>query len=258
MPKERDPFKDLRDGYSAAAEYYDLFASNDDIPFFLEYAKAQGSPILDVAAGAGRVTFTLAGEGFSVVALESSKAMLDVARRRHADASPDIQERVSIVEGNMTEFNLGKSFSLVIIPSSFGHAMTTEEQLSTLRCIRDHLSDDGLFILDLFPGGAQPELATFEDNPRTLADGRRVRRMGEIRTDHQEQILRLRLKFVIEGEGVETERIELLSGVALIFDREAELLLRIAGFEIVEEYGSFDKQSYSKESGRRILVLKKK
>ncbi len=260
MNDRRDAHSELRGGYEAAAEFYDLFAKNDDIPFYLDYARRQGSPILDLAAGAGRVSFALAREGFEVVALERSEDMLRVARQRHNDLTEVIAKQVTIIEGDFTDFTLNQQFSLIIIPASFGHALTRDEQLSTLSCVRCHLRDNGLFILDLFPGGVQPERAFFEDVPVELPDGRIVRRVGEMRVDPARQILELKLHFIISDPQIEPKKeecFELLSGAALIHNREANMLMRMSDLEIVEEFGDFDRRPFSSDCGRRILVLRK-
>jgi hypothetical protein len=41
MNRTPDSFEDLESGYEGVAEFFDLFASDDDLPFYLEYAKRQ-------------------------------------------------------------------------------------------------------------------------------------------------------------------------------------------------------------------------
>ena len=88
--------RDLREGYEGIGEYYDLFASNEDTPFYVELAKQQGSPILDVAAGSCRVSLELAREGFDVYALEKSPSMLSAARMNLQAASQELSQRVTL------------------------------------------------------------------------------------------------------------------------------------------------------------------
>jgi SAM-dependent methyltransferase len=247
-----------RAGYEGVAEFYDLFASDEDIPFYLKYARKYGSPILDLAAGTGRVTFALALEGFNVTSLELSPSMLAVARKKLENAPLEVSSLIEIVEGNMTEFSLDQKYPLIIIPGSFGHALTTEEQLSTLICIHNHLCDDGVFILDLYPGGVMNEHSKFIDHPVTRPDGSTVTRSGIIDIDFAAQSFQLRLAFRVESPDGKSEEIEVVSDAAVIFNREANLLLHIAGFKILEEYGGFDERPYTPECGRRILILKKK
>ena len=238
--------------------FYDLFVDNSDIPFFLNYAKKIGSPILDLAAGTGRITFALAEDGHEVVALESSQSMLDVAKQKLKHASADIANKVILVEGDMTNFNLERKFELVIIPNAIGHAITTEEQLSTLQCIRTHLTDSGTFILDIYPGENQYEHAEFKENPVPLLDGTTVERHGEIRSDMLNQIMTVNLQYIVrDSEQNILEEVEVVSSAALLYNKDIDLLISLSGFVVVDELGGFDGHPYSSESGRRILILKK-
>ena len=258
MAEEQDIFDGLSPGYEGVGEFYDLFADNSDLPFYLHYAKTQGSPILDLAAGAGRVSIALAKAGFEVVALEESESMINQARKRIASLPSDIASRITLVQGDMAEFSLGTKFSLVIIPYSFGHLLTTESQLASLSCIREHLKPDGIFILDLFPGAIQHRHARFRDEPVALADGRSVSRSGVMHLDPIRQILRVDLEYtILNGDGSVVKKVNVTSGAAIIYNREADLLVRHAGLSIIKEYGEFDMRPYDHTSGRRILVIQK-
>ncbi|TXT56109.1 MAG: hypothetical protein BAJATHORv1_30495 [Candidatus Thorarchaeota archaeon] len=257
--KEESFFENIGPGYEGVAEFYELFSDNSDLPFYLEYAKRCGSPILDIAAGTGRVARYLAKHGFHVTALESSPSMLIHAENLLNKLPEDVRSRIEYVSGSMLNFSLDKKFALIIIPNSFGHAMTTEEQLSTLSSIHAHLSDDGLFILDLFAGATMNEHAKFQDNPVQLEDGRSVIREGEFHVDFVKQILRLDLRYIVsDPKGEREELIEVTSGASVIFNREADLLVYFTGFEVVQELGGFDMEPYTTESGRRILILRKR
>lgn len=253
------PNEDLESGYEEVSEFYDFFADNSDIPFILEYARETGSPILDLAAGTGRVTFALALEGFDVVALEQSRSMMAVARGKLEKSLEIVSSRIKLVEGSMQKFSLDQKFALVIVPNSFGHLLTTEDQLSTIHCVKDHLTDGGIFILDLYPGAQQYERATFEDVPVKLPDGRTVSRSGVIQSDYQSQRMRVELRYTVQdADGQVINEIDVVSGAALIFNREADLLVRMSGMHIEDEFGDFEKNPYKPDSGRRIFVLRKK
>ena len=247
-----------KSGYEGIGRFYDLFADDSDISFFIKYAEKQGSPILDIAAGAGRVTFALAKEGYEVVALDQSPSMLEVARTRLELMDLSVTSNVRIIEGDMTQFNLARKFPLIIIPSSFGHALTTDTQLSTLQCIHNHLTDNGVFILDIYPGAIQHETAGFRENPVLLPDGTSVERAGEIISDMLRQIMDLKLQYIVRDSNQNIiEEVEVESSAALLFNREVDLLVRLSGFKIQEELGGFDESAYTPESFRRILILKK-
>lgn len=258
-PKEEDPFENLSPGYEGVGEFYDLFADNADVPFYIKCAEQFGSPILDLAAGTGRVTFALAQKGHEIVALEQSPSMLSKAKSRLQNFPIQIANRITLIKGSMINFNLEKKFRLIIIPTSFAHALTSEDQLSALRCVRRHLQDDGRFILDLFPAGLQYERASFEDTPIELDDGRSVTRIGQIHSDLAKQLMRVDLQYLVRDSNNQLiDKLDIVSGVALIFNREADLLIRLSGFEVDEEFGDFEGNPYTSESGRRIFILRKK
>ncbi len=254
-----EPLDKYRYGYEKAARYYDLFTDDSDIPFYCSYARSQGIPILDLAAGTGRVSIALAKEGFEVVALESSEEMIKEFRRKIEFLDDKVANLIRVIKGNMTDFSLDTQFPLVIVPTSFGHALTTEEQLSLLACVRNHLTDDGIFIFDLFPGGIQPEHASFEENPVDIDDEHTVIRSGHLTADPVSQILTFDLTYTVLSKktGNVLEVIRQFSGAALVYYREANLLLRLSGLRLVKEFGDFNKTPYSHESGRRILVVSK-
>lgn len=247
--------------YEGIAEFYDYFSTQDDLPFYIHYAEKQGSPILDIGAGTGRVSRYLAEHGFRVTALENSPSMLRHLKREVKKISSEAKRKISVVEADMRDFELDKEFKLIIIPASFGHAMTTEDQLSTLECIYRHLARDGLFILDLYPAGTMDEHSRFEEHPVELPDGRIVVREGVIDCDPVRQVMRVELTYKIrlpENPGNSWDKqIRIVSGAALIYNREADLLIRLSGFRVVEELGSFARDPYTPDSPRRIIVLER-
>ncbi len=257
-PNERDPYENLAPGYEGVGEFYDLFADNSDLSFYIEYANKCGSPILDIAAGTGRVTFALAKQGHEVVALEQSQSMLSVAKKRLLNSPTAVVDRVTLVAGSMINFELSKNFPLIILPTSFAHALTTEDQLSILKCVYSHLRDDGLFVFDIFPGEMQYENATFEDKPVQLGDSHTVSRSGEIHSDPSKKLMRMDLRYTIRNvTGTIVKVTEVVSGAALIFKSDADYLIEESGFTVEEESGDFEGSPYTPESGRRIFVLRK-
>ena len=118
---------------------YDL-----DLPLWRELADREGSPVLDVGAGTGRVALDLARRGHEVVALDRDPALLDALRERGAGLS------VSTVAADARDFALDRRFALVIVP------MQTLQLLGGpagrarfLDCARAHLTGGGLLAVAL-------------------------------------------------------------------------------------------------------------
>ena len=243
--------------YRDAAEYYDLFMANDDIPFYLSMAEKYGSPILELACGTGRVALKLAEAGYEVVGVDATRQMLKVARAKASNLPGNVRSPVSFLRGDVTDLDLQQEFPLVIIPSSFRFCLTTEQQLACLSSVRRHLTEDGVFILDLYPGDGQQEEGEWSEDAHTTK-GRHVKRSGRFVADLSNQIQHRTFILEITDSDGETWTIETENAVALIDDKEADRLLQLSGFEVLEEYGDWDLKPYSPGMRRRILVLRSK
>src|SRR5918912_1113576 len=103
-------------------ELYDLIVRPGPCePFYREIARRTGGPILELACGTGRLTLALARDGHEVVGLDASRAML---RAAHAKAEAEDVE-ITLVQGDMRSFDLGRRFPLVIVCcNSLAHLTT--------------------------------------------------------------------------------------------------------------------------------------
>jgi SAM-dependent methyltransferase len=110
-----------------------------DLPLWRELADREGSPVLDVGAGTGRVAIDLARRGHEVLALDRDAALLDALLERGAGLA------VSAVAADARDFDLGRRFALIVVP------MQTVQLLGGpagrarfLERVREHLATDGL------------------------------------------------------------------------------------------------------------------
>jgi SAM-dependent methyltransferase len=113
---------------------YDL-----DLPLWRELADREGSPVLDVGAGTGRVTLDLARRGHEVVALDRDPALLAALRARAGDLP------VTTATADAREIDLGRRFPLVIAPMQTLQLLGGREgRARFLARIREHLAPGGL------------------------------------------------------------------------------------------------------------------
>jgi SAM-dependent methyltransferase len=84
---------------------YDL-----DLPLWRELADREGSPVLDVGAGTGRVALDLARRGHEVVALDRDPVLLEALADRGAGLA------VSVAAADARAFELARRFPLIIVP----------------------------------------------------------------------------------------------------------------------------------------------
>jgi SAM-dependent methyltransferase len=113
---------------------YDL-----DLPLWRELADREGSPVLDIGAGTGRVALDLARRGHELVALDRDAALLDALRERGAGLP------ISAVAADARDFALDRRFALVIVPMQTLQLLGgAEGRAAFLRCARAHLRPGGL------------------------------------------------------------------------------------------------------------------
>ena len=158
---------DLR---AEAARYYDLNPNMlADIPFYIDRLPKPDARVLELGCGTGRVSLPLAAECALLHGLDLSVAMLDLCREKIVQSGLD-PDRIRVEHGDITDYDLGTPFDLIIAPYRVMQNLETDAQLDGLfRCIRKHLAPEGRCILNVFhPNRPREELlrtwATDEEN----------------------------------------------------------------------------------------------
>jgi SAM-dependent methyltransferase len=259
-------------GYDRAAfipEFYDHvvpYATRPDVRFYVETARESGGPVLELGCGTGRILVPTARAGIEIVGLDLSEGMLEACRRRLRAEPPELRGRVSLHRGDMRDFELGRTFSLVTIPfRPFQLLLAVEDQLACLAAIRRHLATDGRLVFDVFnpsiPNLAKPTdgAETDEEPPFILPDGRTVvRRHRMIDRDLIRQVNTGELVYHVTHPDGRHERLVHPFQMRCIFRFEAEHLLARAGFTVDQVYSDFDRSPYgSRYPGELIFVARR-
>ena len=254
------------DDYAFIAELYDFvpgYANRRDLEFYLGFCRAAPGKILELGCGTGRVLIPAAEAGCSMVGLDFSQYMLARCWKKLQEQPADVQERVKLVQGDMTDFDLGETFGLVTITfRPFQHLISIDDQMACLRCIHNHLAEDGKLVFDFFqvdplkmygPSFTEEEA---EDFPWIdLPDGRKLKRTHRIPAKHRaQQYNDVELIFYVEHPDGKTERLMQAFPFRYFFRYEVEHLLARCGFRIAGLFGDFDKSPLSDDSPEMIFV----
>ncbi|MBE3577138.1 MAG: class I SAM-dependent methyltransferase [Limnochordales bacterium] len=235
-----------------------------DISFYQAQATRTGGPVLEIGSGLGRISFALARAGLSVVGLEYHSAMLQEAEFRRR-SQPQLRGQVQFIQGDMRNFSLGQQFPLIIMPyRTFLHCLTQEEQLATLACVREHLLPGGRFIFDFFLPDHQ--LIASEDtsyhlrgrylHPRT---GRPFLLWEATEVDRLEQRVDDHLFFeLLDENGQPAQRIYSSFSIRYLFPSECTLLLRLAGFEVLQVFGGFHHEPLTEMSTDSVWIARRR
>lgn len=258
------------DDWEFVAELYDMVYESirqKDINFFVDYSSNAGGRTLELGCGTGRVLIPTAAAGCEITGLDLSSYMLNICREKLSQQPEEVRERVNLIQGNMTDFDTGETYSLATTPfRPFQHLITVEEQKACLNCANRHLVPGGMLILDLFHPRFQrlipdPEyMVEKEDLPgMELSDGRRLRRTNRTAGYHREQQYNdIELIYYVTYPDGREERLVQAFPFRYFFRYEVEHLLELCGFRVVNIFGDYDCSPLSSDSPEMIFVAEKR
>ncbi len=257
------------DSYRVTAKYYDgAYAAKQDLvdlPFYLELAEQHRGPVLEVACGTGRVLLPIARKGIEIHGVDNSRPMLRILEDSLAREPQEVRQRVTLHEGDMRDFRLGKQYPLVIIPfRPMQHMHAVEDQVSALTTAASHLSEEGILGFDVFypkfdviTSKMGEEVLEFEwsAGPDPTEVLRRYFRKESVDKIHQIFYFTFIYRTFRAGELVleETEDFKL----SYFTYPHLQALFLLAGLEPVAEYGSFAKTPLDNRAEQMIFLLRK-
>jgi SAM-dependent methyltransferase len=212
--------------YDRLGPSYDAWCRSvfEDIPFYVDLAVRSDGPVLELGVGSGRVAVPTALAGIAVVGVDTSPAMLELARRRAEPHSVDLR----LVEADMRSLpELGR-FGLVTIPfRALLHLSSDAERRAVLSAARERLRPEGVLAFDVFHPDAEDIAETH---------GRWLEREPGIweRATWDASTRRLEL-------AVRTDDSEAAMDLWWLDPADWRRLLAEAGFEQIHAYGWFDR-----------------
>jgi SAM-dependent methyltransferase len=226
-----DPYRDL-------ADVYDVYigAGPDDLPVYLDHARRLGGPILEVGAGAGRLTVPLVRTGVEVVAVDLSASMLGRLVSRLAAEPTDVRGRVRVVRADAQRLPLRGRFPLILLPYyTLNYVLTAEGQRRALADAALLLAPGGRLLVDVFVPHARlahcpPEPMLRRDTLH--GDGRRVRAWIAYALDPATQVERRRHIFEAIGRDGRVDRREFSTERRWITNGEMPKLAAGAGLAV--------------------------
>lgn len=235
-------------------ELYDLenqWAKDDD--FFLEMAKEIGGPILDIACGTGRLTRKLSEAGLEVIGLDIVPEMLGRARLL------DENQSIKWIEADCRTFQLKERFNLILMTShGFQNLLTDEDQNAFFRRAYEHLNPGGMLLFDLRTlenknYGNNSDYTYLKSIYNKMKDKIDIYLASEYNPN--DKLDKIKKRRVIEAKGIQ-EDTEIL--LRYTNPKALNKTLMDNGFEIVQQYGDWDKSALGPESSEIITVCKKK
>jgi SAM-dependent methyltransferase len=248
------------------ARLYDLDLREDpgDLDLYRALADRADGPILELAAGSGRLAVPLAAAGHVVTAVDVEPAMLDRARERARDADlPD--GRIEFVEADLLALPMPETPTHALAFIGLNSIMLLadrDDQRAAMRVLADHLRPGGIAAVDAWLPDAD-DLARFDgrvfhewirEDPST---GGLVTKSGSALHDAATATIVLTAVFDEAAQGAPPRRWIRQDRLRLIAADELAAFAEDAGLSVELVAGGYDLTPLGPGSERAVLIAER-
>lgn len=240
--------------YHDTAKYYDFLENkkriSKEVNFLAKHLKkAKVRTILDVGCGTGIYIVGLKKRGFDVEGLDLSESMLKEARKK--------DPKIKLYQKDMSSFKISKKYdSVICLSSSLASLPNFSLIKKTLKNIFNHLTPNGIFLLDL-PNHSM-EIEKYNNIPKHIS-GKIPK--GKANFTFLSTKKGNKWKQMWSGEIIRKRKKTKFKELweELIYSpKKLENSLKKIGFTTLKIYGSLDGEKFSKnKSYHKIYLLKK-
>ena len=235
-------------------ELYDAIHQNYsyDKDLITTLAEKTGGPVLELAAGTGRLAKFILDLGLDYTGIDSSDSFLNRAIHKYGD-------QATFLHHDMRQFHLEQYFNFIFIGfNSFLHNLTNEDANQCLQSVHNHLTDNGTFLVSIFiPDPSflyREEGRLFPATPYFNFDGNRCRIMESNEFDQETQVNSLTWRLERDGE---LDLDKYTYSMRMFYPHFMDILISSSGLVIKEKFGDYAGSSMNEESGMQIYVCKK-
>jgi SAM-dependent methyltransferase len=244
-----------------AAKYYDCAPGDfGDLPFYQERIGAKHLDVLELGCGTGRILIPLAKDVGFIQGIDASIEMLAICKRKIAQqALPQTKAKVEV--GDITDFELGHEFDLIIAPFRVIQNLETDTELSRMfQSIRKHLKANGSCILNAFrPYAEWQQLArdwsTYAEDFEwevPFEKGILSRYCKRVKVDDERQITYPDLIYRLTKEGKLVEEVVLSICMRCFYPSQFEQMIEKHGFRIAQKWGGYQNEVYGQ--GPELII----
>lgn len=200
-------------------------------------------PVLELAAGTGRIAIPLAAHGLDVTAADISPEMLAVL------AAGDPTASVTCRVQDMTEPGEPRFGLVALLLHSLFWVIEPEHQQAVFRAAASHLEPGGLFVTEMFVRDFSTWAPLWRGEP-PCGGGAVLIREGVWEPTSQ----RLTNTFhVLDGERVSRRQVEL----RLVWPAECDLMAAAAGLVVEERWSDWHRTPFGPGSADAVTVYRK-
>jgi 2-polyprenyl-3-methyl-5-hydroxy-6-metoxy-1,4-benzoquinol methylase len=217
------------------------------IGFYCDLAGEVGGPALEVACGSGLATIPMAAQGLEVTGIDLARPMLEHARQK-ADAQG---LTIRWVEADARFFELGTQYQFIFITgNAFQAFLRREDQEALLASVKRHLLPGGIFAFETrnpYGHDLTNQLKEEFDQSYVSVEGHQVAVSSTQIYDPIAQVIHW-TSYRRWNDGVRDQQKETHIACRFTYPQELETLLYYNNFQILQQYGNWNKQPLSASS----------
>jgi SAM-dependent methyltransferase len=203
---------------------------------------AAGGTVLELAIGTGRVALPLAARGLSVHGIDASEAMVAKLREKPGgDAIP-------VTIGDFADVGVDGSFDLVfLVFNTLFNLTSQDDQVRCFRKVARHLTASGVFVVETFV----PDIAGFVDGQAVRVDQVASDSVVLEASVHDPVAQTVDYQYiVITQDGTRLYPVRM----RYAWPSELDLMARLAGLELRERWGGWDRAPFTASSSGHVSV----
>jgi SAM-dependent methyltransferase len=225
---------------SAYADVYDsLYADKDYVAecdlveaIFRQYGNNSIHSVLDLGCGTGNYAFPLWRRGYEVLGIERSASMLLQAKEKFGSVAD--QKKIRFQQGDIKTVQIGRRFDAALMMFAvLGYQLENADVLAALKSARQHLTEKGLLIFDVWFGPSVLHQRPTQRAKVSTINGEKVLRFSSSKLNVMQHNCSVNLRvWRLSGDRLlsETEEVHLMR---YFFPQELQLFLECAGFALV-------------------------
>jgi len=210
------------------------------------YADRPVRSLLDLGCGTGNHSIPLAQQGYEIVGVDRSRAMLDGARRKAEKFGLD--GTAVFHEGDIRTLRVDRQFDAALMMFAvLGYQLENHDVLAALQNARRHLSAGGLFIFDVWYGPAVLQQGPSDRMKSIPTDEGEIIRFASGRLDVQRHLCEVTYRLWDLAKDRVRSRTEETHLMRYFFPLELKLFLEDCDFSLLR-LGAFPKFDHDPDS----------
>ena len=249
--------------FDAYGKYYNLLYQDKDYPGEVKYIAdliAEYSPdttsCLNIGCGTGNHDFLLAEAGFSMVGIDLSDQMIEVANQRLEETRA---ANIEFRQGDVRTLSLNKEFDVVLaLFHVISYQNSDQEVNDAFKAIHDHLKPGGVFIFDTWFGpavlGQVPENRIKEIQNEEI----HVLRKATPVMDEERQVVEVHYGLTItEKSSGKKHQVTEQHNMRYFFEEEMRDLLQKNGLELIHSEETMTKKPIDPDTWSSLFIARR-